>query len=397
MAGNLGPLSPKILATGRLRVEIDDIIHELNINKNLLLFLLTKIGKKEVGRMKFQWLTKERKPDWGTLQAVGGNWAAGAAADGTLTVPADEVWLYGAGDIIKIPTVSETNIYVKSVNVGAGVLTCQTVDGSNIDLSGVAVPLTDGIFSVSNSFELGSGMGTLKSHQPAENYNYIQITQTPYGVVETLEHVEYEAGPTEMSQLEKEKAIEHAFDIEKTLFFGRKHYQAVGYMNGVYEQYFTGGLYEAISTNIVDANGALTEAEFANWVKKITKYAEKPVIFAGEMVFEALTYWAKNKLQIRQDETTYGMAVATYLTPYGDRVQVIPHRELLQKAYAGFAFGVDLADIGYRYLKGLDTHIEVEIQQPDLKQKINEIRTWFGLWIGNEKRHGVLYNVTSIA
>jgi len=394
--GTQGVLSPKHLVTGRLRVALDKEIYDLDIDKAPLLKLLSVIGKQSVKQMKFSWLTKERMPDWGTIDAFGGNWAAGAATDGTITVPTDEVWMYASGDLIKCPADSDVNLYIDSVNKSTGVLTCRTYDNTTtVDFS-AGTTGANKLFLISNAFELGSGKGIIKTHQPVENYNYIQIAQTPYGVVETLQHVEYEAGGKEFEEQEREKAIEHAFMLEKTLFFGRKHVATTGYMNGEYEQYFTGGIYEALQTNI-KSEADLTKAEFASWVKDSIRYAKRPVIFAGELIFEALTWWAEQKLQIRQDEKTLGMAVAIYLTPYGDRVKVIPHRELLKNEYAGWAFCIDLDDIRYRYLEGEDTHLEVEIQQRGEKKVINEYRTWFGLWIGNEKRHGVLKDVATIS
>lgn len=384
----------QILPSGRLKVQFDEEIYKLNIDKSILLFLCNKMGRKGVKQMKFEWMTKERKADWVQITAIGGSWGSGAATSGTISVSASNAWLFSAGDIIQIPSLSMLTIYVLSVNQTTGVITAQTVKGETLDLSSPGSPLPK-IFLIANSFEDGSGMGTIKSQQPDEVYNYIQIFQTPVGVTTTSEHLDYRGGK-ELEEQKKEAAIDHAFKIEKQFFFGEKKRWQQGLMNAVYEQYSTGGLYEAISTNVVDASGALTRTEFGDIVKDVTKYAKNVVCFAGEMIFEALTTWSENKLQVQRNETVLGMAVGKYLTPYGDMVTVIPHRELLKEDHAGKAFFVDLDDIEYRFLEGLDTHMEVDIQAPDVKQKISEYRTWCGLWLGNEKRHGLLKGVTSI-
>jgi len=392
-----GVLGPSVLPSGRLRIAMDDVIHDLNVDKTPLLKLLSMVGKETKKRMKFEWMTQELMSSWGTLSAVGGAWAGGAANNGTLTVPAGEAYKYASGDVITLPGQIDVNIYISSVNLSTGVLTCRTVDGSNIDLSGASTG-ADKIFNITNSFELGSGKGTIKDEQPTEHYNYLQITQTPVGVVETMLHLDY-VGGDELKRKRNMAGIDHAFKIEKTLFFGRRHKATVGYMNGKYEQYFTGGLIEFVdSGNITDLDGGnLTESTFANWVKKAIKYADEPVIFCGEIVFEALTYWAKQYLEIRQNEETYGMKVATYLTPYGDKVRLIPHLELLKNEYAGWAFCVDIRDMKYVALEGEDTHLVTDIQQPDLKQKIDEYRTWFGVKVINGKKHGILMDVGGIA
>jgi hypothetical protein len=354
------------------------------------------MGKKSVGRMQFYWQTKERKADFVTATASAGNWSSGAADDGTLTVGSSDKYLFAEGDIIKIPSVSQTiNIVLTAVNQTTGVLTGQTVDDSTIDLSTVGSN-TPNILRIGNAFEIGSGKGTIISQQPTEIFNYIQILQTPIGITTSAQHFDYR-GRDEYDEQRFEAGVDHAFKLEKSLFFGSRGADTTGLMDGNYPQYYFGGLRHYISTNVTDASGALTQSEFGTWVKSFTQYAKDPVIFAGELIFEALTTWSEAKLEVQRTEDTLGMAVTHYLTPYGDRVKVIPHRELLTGDLQGVAFGVDLSDIKMVNLEGLDTHLEVDIQQPDLKQKIDEFRTWASLQINNEKKHGYLYGVTSIS
>ena len=396
MAGYQGTVGPSQLATGRLRIQLADEIAKLNIDKAPLIKLLSELGKQKTGGMEYKWLSKERRSDWLTVNSYGGAWAAGANTEGTITIPADEAWMLGEGEILKVPSISDVNIYVDAVNTSTGEITARTYDNtSTINFSSGGTGASK-LLNISNTFEMGTGMGTQKSHQPSENFNYIQIIQHPYGVLEEMDHFEYEAGGKEFNELETETLIEHEFSKEKLCFFGRKHKVAAGYMEGKYPQYFTGGLIEAVSSN-VDTQADLTKKEFAAWVNKCLYYAKKPVIFAGSLIFEALSWWLGQTLKTEQNEKTLGIAVSTYMTQYGDLVKVIPHRELLKNDYAGYAFCVDLSDIKYYYLDGLDTHLEVEIQQRDLKQKINEYRTWFGVWIGNEKRHGMLKGVETIS
>jgi len=386
----------QVLPQGRLRLAFDEEIYRLNIDKALLLMLLSKTGKESTGRDKFYWQTKSRKADFVSSTAVGGAWAAAAAAAGTLTVGASDKYLFAEGDVIKLPAISQTqNIIITAVNQTTGVITGQTVDDANIDLSAVGSSYPT-IFRVANAFEIGSGKGTIISQQPTEVYNYIQIVQTPIGVTTSAQHYDYR-GVSELDELRFECGVDHAFKLEKTLFFGQRAVDTTGLMNSTYPQYYTGGLRDFVSTNVTNANGALTQAEFAGWVKDFTQYAKNPVIFAGELIYEALTTWSESYLQVERTEETLGMAVTNYLTPYGDRVKVIPHRELLRSSWAGIAFGVDLDAIKYVYLNGLDTHMEIDIQQPDLKQKIDEYRTWLGVKIIDERRHGYLYGVTSIS
>lgn len=419
MPGYTGIMSPSDLTPGRLRVELAQEIDKLNLDVNPLMMLLNEIGKESSGQMKFEWLTKERMSEWSSVYLFAGAWDAGAAVSGSFDILNEDAWKFAVGDIVKIPgtvaaPISDVNLYITAVGSansgtsGAGYTKVSahtfdnttTVDFSAGTLGGsdpsVGSPSVNGLLHIGNTFELGTGMGTIKSHQPEENYNYIQIIQTPYGSLETTQHLNYDAGGSEMAENEEEAKIEHEFMKEKLAFFGQKYMAPAGYMNNKYPQYFTGGLLEAISTN-VKTEADLTQAEFSQWVIDSIYYAKNPVIFAGDRIYQALSFWLGQDLNTRQDEDTLGIAVANYKTAHGHIVKVIPHRELFKEAYAGYAFCVDLDDIKYKYLEGEDTHIEVGIQPDDLKMEINELRTWFGIKIGNEKRHGVLKDVATIS
>ncbi len=216
------------------------------------------------------------------------------------------------------------------------------------------------------------------------------------GITTTAQHLNYR-GQDEWSKIRLEAGIDHMFSKEKLFFFGEKHRDAVGRMDGIYEQWFMGGLTEYISTHVTNASGALTQAEFKAWLIACTQYSDMSTIFSGELVYEALTQWAETKLELMRNEGTLGMSVANYQTPYGKNVALIPHRELLKEDLAGVAFCVDIKDLKYITVKGLDDHLEVDIQTPGVKQKIDEWRTWLSMRVTQEKRHGYLYGVTSIS
>jgi hypothetical protein len=167
-------------------------------------------------------------------------------------------------------------------------------------------------------------------------------------------------------------------------------------------QYFTGGILEAVSANYIPgaviSEPDLTYEEFSDWLAICTKYAKKPVVFCGERIYSALSWWLGQRgLQTMQDETTLGIAVGNFKTFYGLTVNCVAHRDLLVNEYAGWAFCVDLDDIKYKHLMGEDTHLEEDIQLPGDKQMINEYRTWFGVYIGNGKRHGIIKDVATIS
>lgn len=396
-------VQPSDLTTGRLRTDIKKEIDKLDYDATPLLALLMKIGKEEAKQMDYHWLTKERRPDWGGIVSYGGAWQAGAATSGTITVTANEGWMYGEGDILKVPDTSNVNLYVDSVT--GDIITGRTYDNTTTVNFSVGATGANKLLNISNTFALGTNRGTLKSHQPSTNSNYIQIIQNPFGTVETMEHVEYDAGGSELKENEEDAWLAHELNKEKALFFGQKHYAATGYMTyqgNTLAQYFTGGLLEALGNNTI-TGAVITEAdltykEFSDWLAICTKYAKKPVIFCGELIYGGLSWWLGQRgLQTTQNETTLGIAVSNFKTIYGQTVPAIAHRDLLVNKYSGYAFCVDLDDVKYKYLRGEDTHLEEDIQLPGDKQIINEFRTWFGVYVGHANRHGLIKDVTTIS
>jgi len=394
----------QILPSGRLRVQIDDVIDYLNVDKTMLLRFISKIKKKAVGRMEHQWQTQERKADTVSLSAQTG-WN-GASTTGTFTLTnSTDAWLFAETDIVMIPSESfQQAYYVTSVNQGTGVISAITVDGTATPTISTG---TKDILLVSNSFEQGTGRGVIKSEQPTLVSNFIQIVQTPMGMTTTAKHLNYR-GVSEWDKQKFEIGVDHAFKMEKNFFFGEKARVAQGHTDGSsaiglnkYEQMFMGGMTDsAIGANTVsDGGGAgYTEAEFGAWAITATRWAKRPVVFSGSTIFEGLTEWAQSYLQMTRNDQTLGMAIGKYLTPYGDLLPIAPHRELLTgTTLGGMAFSIDLADIEYRFLQGLDTHIEVGIEETGTKQHIDEIRSWMSMKIGQRKKHAILHNVTSVA
>ena len=403
MAGQQGAVAEykdgvQFLQQGRLRLEYDEEIHYLNVEKSMIINLLSRMKKFNVERMQHFWQIQERKKDFVTLDATpaGGAWAGGAAATGTLLLASlTDAFLIAKNDLFIIASVNETlNFYVDSIDQGTGIITARTVTGATIDLSAAANGKD--IFLTSNSFEDGGGRGTIKAENPTDIHNFVQIIQTPLGVTTTFRNHKYR-GVNEWDKLMFERGSDHAFKMEKQVFFGEKHFQTTGYENGIYGQWFSGGLTEQITSNLTDAAGGLDQDEFDDHMNIALKYAQNPLAFAGELIFEGLTKWSQTDLQLMRNENTFGMAIAKYVDRFGKPSPFTPHRELLQgPQFGGSLYNLDLKELAVGSLKGLDTHMEVDVQDNDQKQKIDEFRTWFTFKWGNERRHARLHNATSI-
>jgi hypothetical protein len=104
--------------------------------------------------------------------------------------------------------------------------------------------------------------------------------------------------------------------------------------------------------------------------------------------------WAMGKLETRQGESTFGLNVTKYVTPFG--VYNIVLEPLFEGAvYGGYGVVLDVDNIRYRPLKGRDTKLETNIQSNDADERQDQYITEAGLEVRLPKTHAVLTGVTS--
>jgi hypothetical protein len=109
-------------------------------------------------------------------------------------------------------------------------------------------------------------------------------------------------------------------------------------------------LFSFITTNQTDAGGDLSEAEWNAAMAQGSALLDGPILaMASATGLSALNKYPASKLQTRQNEDTYGIAVSHFITPFGS-VNVVYHKLLEGTKYGGVIVGVDMDEIAYRYL-----------------------------------------------
>lgn len=100
------------------------------------------------------------------------------------------------------------------------------------------------------------------------------------------------------------------------------------------------------------------------------------------------------KLQMLPKDQTYGIAINQYVSPQGT-VNLVRNMLLEGDVYGGYAFGLQMSELTYRYLNGRDIKFVTNIHHPgdDMfkDQYIGEI----GLEIHQEKLHGYLHGAAA--
>jgi hypothetical protein len=155
----------------------------------------------------------------------------------------------------------------------------------------------------------------------------------------------------------------------------------------------TRGVLKFISTNVYDAGGALTEAEFDTSVcETVFKYGSKrKVLVASPRMVSILNGFAKEKLQVSESAKAYGLDLQEYTSPHG-RLIIAPSKTL-EQYYAYHSFIVDMMYVWIRPLR--DTTLRRNIHAPDVDGFLDEHITEFGFELQLEKAHMTIKNATS--
>lgn len=341
--------------------------------------------------------TVEPKFEWFEDELVG-NTVADAAGAGTTTsiqVSAADALKLRVGDILAAS--SGESILLTAFSGTSN--TTLTVTRSFGAVAAQTLVATDQLVIVGNCADEGGSNPTFRSTQRVPAYNYIQIFRDPVQITYTASVSEVFGTPDDRMYLRKKVAIEHKRSIEQAFLFGDKA-EVAGSNGGSIRA--TGGLINLITTNVTDANLTLTESEFETFLRTVFRYQPatgnpSKVLFASPVMISALNFWAKNALQVRSDEKTYGMRIASYRSGHGD-LDIVRHWLLGDFTdFTKYNFVIDPALVSYRFLKGFDTKLYVDIGLKTSEQYLDEYRTHCGLQLELEKAHGILKNVTGFA
>jgi hypothetical protein len=154
-----------------------------------------------------------------------------------------------------------------------------------------------------------------------------------------------------------------------------------------------------ITTNQTDAGGDLSEAEFNAFMLQVMRFGSgSKLAIASGVGVSALNKFPASKQQTKNDETTYGMNVTHYTSPFGD-LNLVYHRMLEGTKYGGYIIVVDMEEVAYRYLGNdqvsRDTKVLQDRQPRDQDGTKSEYLSEIGLQFGQQRTHGVLTGITS--
>ena len=380
MATITGAMTTTNVLSDQLAIDLGDRISLLEPSAQPLAVFTRRANKKRTVATKFSWLEDQSKPRFDTQSGGATNVATTVAVtNGAYFQQWDQVLNTRTGEQFRVDAVAGNNL---TVTRGIGSTGTAMLNGDELYIIGTAQPEND-------------TSKPARSDIPSKVTNNTQIFRTPFEISGSLQASSFQASPDEWPRQARLKGIEHAKDLELSFLFGRKSATTPG----ATEDRTTGGILSFITTNQTDAGGDLSEAEFNAFMLQVMRYgSDSKLAMASGVGISALNKFPASKQQTRNDETTYGMNVTRYTSPFGS-LNLVYHRMLEGTKYGGYIIVVDMEQAAYRYLANdsvsRDTKVLPNRQPNDQDGRKDEYLSEVGLQFGLQRTHGVLTGITS--
>jgi hypothetical protein len=316
----------------------------------------------------------------------------GAVLVGAGTAVVDNAAYFNVEDLV-LNTRTNEMVRVTAVNTGTNTLTITRGVGS----TAAAMNDNDELYILSSAAMEGDVSKQARSTTPTVVTNYTQIHRDPVDESNTALASDFVTELHDWDYVKKVKGIQHAIKIEAAAWWGKPSEvgsPAVRTSGGFF--HFQG------STNQVDAGGTFTETELWSGARTTFRHGTKrKLMFAGGLVVQVMNQFAQSKVQTRQGDTTYGLAITDYVTPFG-QLSVVYHPLFDDTdVYQGYGAIVDMVAVAKKYLHGQrakkgprDTHFVEQIQEADRDGEKGEYKSEVGVKIGQPERHGIFSGVT---
>jgi hypothetical protein len=366
-------------------IDMADTVLELEPNSYPLTVLLGKLSSENTVNPEYSWTEDKLQNRFDAINNGAGysNSATSIVVDdGTKFQQHDLIKITRTGEIIRVSSVA-TNTLTAVRGIGGGA---------------AAILDNDELLLIGSSQPEGDTSRPARSGNPTKLTNYTQIVRHSIESTETLRHSNTMVKPKDWARQANHQGIEHAKSWEYIFWHGK----ASEDLTGSQPRRTTAGVLNLISTNVFDAGGTLTEAEFFGFFSPTFRYGNQSTktLFASRTLVDILNGFPRGKLETVQadNDSTYGLNVMKYRSPHGV-LNVLTHNLFEGSKYGGFGVVLDMSLCKQRPLANeegsRDTHIRENIQAPDADTRKDEYLTEKGFQLGQEQAAAQITNATA--
>lgn len=374
------------LEAGSKKLDVRDFIFNLEPNEAPFVTLLSKIRKEAAQDVAFSWFEDRAIGKWTQVNNAGGPYDAATA-----TLIVDDADIFQIGDLVQAVATGEI-MRITGVDPTGGA-------AQHIDVTrafGTTAAHADAVANNAYLFRLGQSMaegytvGAQLLTTKTKIDNYVQIFSRPVKFTETQNAVATFGG-NRRNYERKKVGMDIKRDMEAQFLFGEPFLDTVG------PKYATGGIKFFMSSvsPALNAAGALHKDDFDGWLRDAFAYGSgEKFLFASPLIIAYMNSWAATMAFVTSqgDIKKFGLKYTTYTSPFGD-VNIILNRNFLGP-HAGEAYLVDMKEIVYRYLNGLDMSLATDLQAKDSHVLLDEYSGTVGLEFHSPLTHARIYGTT---
>lgn len=362
-------------------------IHNLYPNAAPLLHVITRASKQVVSDAQFNHFEKTFPAQ--TLRVNdGSNIAAGVT---TITVDSGDAYKVRKDYLLRNTRSFETVRVTADPSSATSINVARSVG----DTAAAQINDNDYFIVIGTAHSEGDPVPSAVWYDPTKVYGALQIFRNSTDQTETARRTDMRTGPIS-KEARREALLLHECDKERAFFFSEYSVSASG--NAVRRT--STSLFEQVTTNVTDFSGVVTRSTLNSALADIfTDGSSEKLMLTGKAGLLTLWNMVESMAWNVYDRTdaSYGIKINEIVTPFGSLM--VTHDKLLTKTqdFSDWAFIVDPEHLAYRFLKGRDTELLKNRQNPGDDRVIDEYLAEVGLEVMHEETHGIFKNMTAFA
>lgn len=361
----------------------------LQPNQYPLVAFSSQLGSTPVINRNFKWLEDNLFSEMTT--------ANGAVADTGGTITLTDANKFAANDLLLIPRTGDM-AWVSSVTNSTQAAVTRFPGASDIQDGDEIIAIRGGAWAEY------SASPTALTTQTVTRQNYTQIMKTSVQFSKSQELQKWRGGSDMAYQIRK-KAIEHAIAIEWLMWFGKASSDISGdggsstvyCMSGVREQLNTSANVRRLDgIDLSSLDGNLLDAFCEELFRYNMTDTNTKVLFCAPAIATRVSQIAKDTtpgggsggLQMRPDDTIFGIKIVSYRSPHGD-LQIVPHWLFKDSTvFNRVGYALDMAAIRMRHLR--ETEYQDNIQDNDIDGTKAQYLSDLSLMVQLPECHGII-------
>jgi len=248
-----------------------------------------------------------------------------------------------------------------------------------------------------------SGVPTAINYTGVGFENCAQIFREPINISGTANATKLRTGSAYNDK--KLDALEaYSMQQELAYWFSQFHQTSGQIVGGTgLPERSTGGIFSYLISNNFDAANfavpnTVSVGELETSLEQMFRYGSaKKVAFCGSGAILCLQQIMRihTTMEVKASDDKYGLGMRTLVTPFGE-LELVNHPLFsVHPSHRHTMAVVDLPNITYRYMKGRDTKLLKNRQNPGVDGLIDEFLGETGLEVHHEKTHGVITNMVT--